>query len=164
MAGYGRSLVLDWSAYTQYLLARNKGVDNGRLSQADADRFEEAALAGELHVCEPFRMEALYSAQNPKDFAQMSVALDALPQAPATPDLFDVAIAIQKSLAQAKAVSHRVKLADLLVAAVAFKHDLGVLHYDKDYVTIAQHGGTGLTQVWIAKKGSLAQQAKQAEP
>lgn len=155
MAGYGQQLVLGWSAYTRYLAARARGTGDGRLSSAQLTRFDEAVLAGELFVCPPFRMEALYSAQNAAEAKEMSRALDFLPQATASAATFHYAMEAQQALAEAKAVSHRVKLPDLLVAAVAHDNELGVLHYDKDYDTIAKHSGLECASVWIAKRGSI---------
>jgi hypothetical protein len=48
---------------------------------------------------------------------------------------------------------HRVPIPDLLVAAVAEKERLIVLHYDGDYDTIA--GVTGQPVEWVVPRGSV---------
>jgi predicted nucleic acid-binding protein len=44
---------------------------------------------------------------------------------------------------------------DLLIAAVAGSAELGVLHYDHDYDTIAQHTPLAFPSVWVAPRGSI---------
>ncbi len=52
-------------------------------------------------------------------------------------------------------VSHRVKVADLLVAAAAHQADAGVLHYDHDFDTLAQHTELEFRSVRQAPRGTL---------
>lgn len=59
------------------------------------------------------------------------------------------------ALAHTPAVSHQVKPVDLLVAAIADEHAVGVLRYDHDYDVIAEHSGLRLRSVWIAPRGSI---------
>lgn len=155
MAGFGQPLVLDWSAYTRFLIATRKGPGGGRLTQRGLQRFRESVLDGELYVCPPFRLEARYSALEGVDFERIDRTLDGFPQADADGSTFAVAMAAQQDLAEAKGVSHRVKPVDLLVAAIAHQHGIGVLHYDADYDALAT--GTGLTfaSAWIARRGSV---------
>jgi predicted nucleic acid-binding protein len=153
--GYGRRLLLDWSAYARVLLAYRNGPGGGRLTAAQLSRFEEAALDGDLVVSPPFRMEALYSATGARDFRELREELDGFDQAVADATTWDVAILAQETLAATRGVSHRVKLADLLVAAIAHQRGLGVLHYDKDYATIAARARLELEDVWIAPRGSV---------
>ena len=46
-----------------------------------------------------------------------------------------------------------VPLPDLLIAAVAERHRVTVIHYDEDYVTIAAI--TGLPTQWVVQRGSV---------
>jgi predicted nucleic acid-binding protein len=68
---------------------------------------------------------------------------------------------IRRALARARrgshapGVSHRVKPVDLLIAAVASSEGLGVLHYDGDYDTIAEHTSLRFASVWVAPQGSI---------
>jgi predicted nucleic acid-binding protein len=64
------------------------------------------------------------------------------------------AVTAQAELAAVPGISHRVKPVDLLIAATAAEHDLGVLHHD-DYDTIAQHTSLAFSSVWVAPHGSI---------
>lgn len=157
MAGYGTDLALDWSAFTRVLVARQKGAGDGRLTKPDLDRFEDAVEADELWVSPPFRLEARYSAMSAADFLELDAELDGFKQARSDATTWQLALTAQEALVQDKAVSHRVKFADLLVAAAAHQAGIGVLHYDKDYDLIANHTDLTIGSVWIAPKGSLNQ-------
>ena len=155
MAVQGRPLILDWSAYVRVLLAAAGESTARRLTRAQLDEFAKATLAGELHVCPPFRLEARYSARGSKEFAALTATLDALPQADADGATFAIALAAQAELARKRGTSHRIKPVDLLVAAIAHQHELGVLHYDRDYDTLAAHTSLDFESVWIAPRGSV---------
>jgi predicted nucleic acid-binding protein len=150
MAGYDKPLLMDWSAFGRWARAATLGTGNGRLSQADFERFTEAVAQDDLYVCPPFRLEVLYSAITAKDRAETAAALDSFPEAEAGEDTFALALDAQRALADAKSVSHRVKPIDLLLAAIAHRNGLGILHYDKDYDTLAKHSGLTIESVWIA--------------
>lgn len=147
MNAYGGPVLLDESAWARLLL--------GRLPAGDLKRFEQAVNAGEVLVCEPFRLEALYSARDSADFARIGERLGVLPQARGGPATLRVALDAQSALARAQAVSHRVKPMDLLIAAIAHEGSAGILHYDRDYDTIAEHSELHFRSVWIAPRGSM---------
>jgi predicted nucleic acid-binding protein len=138
-----------------FLLARSMGAGSGRLSADKLGTFEAAVLADELYVCTPFRLEARYSARSSSDFQAISAELDGFRQAPADRDTWRLAEQMQQRLADAPNVSHRVKLADLLVAAIAHQRALGVLHYDADYDAIAAHGPLTFDSRWIVRRGTI---------
>jgi hypothetical protein len=48
-----------------------------------------------------------------------------------------------------------VRVPPLLIAAVADRHGLGVLHYDDDYDLIAEKTDLGFESVWLAARGTL---------
>ena len=148
-------MLLDWSAYARVLLARAKPDQGRRLSSNQLELFDEAVALDELHVCTPFRLEARYSARCSSEFAALSAELAGFRFAAADAETWALAEAAQERLASAPGVSHRVKLPDLLVAAIASQHGLAVLHYDGDYATLAQHGGLGMAERWIALQGSV---------
>jgi predicted nucleic acid-binding protein len=146
-AGYGGPVLLDNSAWARVGLGRLRGTDH--------DRFERAVRADELAVCPPFALEALYSARGPEDYRQLAAELGGFRQVPANERTWQIAAAAQSALAADPRVSHRVKPIDLLVAAVADQHALGVLHYDHDYDTIRDHTPLTIRSIWIAPRGSL---------
>jgi len=96
-----------------------------------------------------------YSARDSQDFALLTEELNALPHAPLNAEAAAAAVTAQAELAAVAGISHRVKPVDLLIAAVAVTHELGVLHYDHDYDTIEQHTSLSFSSVWAAPRGSI---------
>lgn len=147
MSGYSKGLLFDHSAWARLL--------DGRLTGSSRKTFERALIAGELWTCPPTLLEMRYSARDSQDFALLTEELDALPHAPLNAEAAAAAVAAQAELAAVAGISHRVKPVDLLIAAVAATHDLGVLHYDHDYDTIEQHTSLSFSSVWAAPRGSI---------
>jgi predicted nucleic acid-binding protein len=147
LIGYGRALLLDNSAWV-------KAIDR-RLTGPPRNRFDAALAAGELWTCPPTLLEMLYSARDDGEFTAISAELGALLHTSLTADAAARALAAQAQLAAAPGVSHRVKPMDLLIAAVAAGAELGVLHYDRDYDTIAEHTPLAFASVWVAPRGSI---------
>ncbi len=147
MIGYSRPLLLDNSAWARLL--------DGRLAGPPRETFEAALTAGQLWTCPPALLEMRYSARDTQGFALTAGRLDALLHAPLSAAAAAQALTAQAELAAAPGVSHRVKPVDLLIASVAATERLGVLHYARDYDTIAQHTSLAYPSVWIAPRGSL---------
>jgi predicted nucleic acid-binding protein len=147
LSGYGRPLLLDNSVWARSLDKRLTGVARSTFEQALAD--------GELWTCPPTFLEMLYSARDGQDFGLIADELGALPHASLSDEAGAAAIAAQARLAAAPGISHRVKPVDLLIASIADVHGLGVLHYDHDYDTIAQHTALSFDSVWVAPRGSI---------
>jgi predicted nucleic acid-binding protein len=55
----------------------------------------------------------------------------------------------------ARAGHHRLPPVDLMLAAVADRHQMDVLHYDADYDLIASKTDLRFGSVWLAPRGSL---------
>ena len=55
----------------------------------------------------------------------------------------------------ARAGHHRIPPVDLIIAAIADRHDLGVLHYDSDYDILRSRTDLRFESVWLAPRGSL---------
>lgn len=117
--------------------------------------FEQALANGELWTCPPSLLEMRFSGRDTAGFQLTAKRLAALPHAPLTSAAADAALRAQEELAVAPRVSHRVKPVDLLIAAVASSEGLGVLHYDGDYDTIAEHTSLRFASVWVAPRGSI---------
>jgi predicted nucleic acid-binding protein len=127
-----------------------------RLSALPATRAEEIAAAleaGELATCLPFLLEAGYSARTGRDHEPLLDDLLALPHYALDPETERRALEAQGALARAG--HHRLPPVDLLVAAVADRHGLGVLHYDRDYDVLAAKTALRFDSVWLAPAGSL---------
>lgn len=106
-------------------------------------------------MCDPFRLEALYSARDARDYVTLAEELDAMRQAPCDAAVWRLATEAQGALAADRRVSHRVKPVDLLLAAAAHRHGVGVLHYDGDFDVLAAHTGLSFGSRWLAPRGSL---------
>ncbi len=63
------------------------------------------------------------------------------------------AVDAQRQLARAG--HHRLPPVDLIIAALADRHGVGVLHYDHDYDTLATKTDLNFASVWLARRGSL---------
>jgi predicted nucleic acid-binding protein len=50
---------------------------------------------------------------------------------------------------------HRISPADVIIAALADHHELGVLHYDSDFEHILERTGLRFESVWLAERGTL---------
>ena len=124
------------------------------LPQARAAEVADAVEAGRIAVCLPFLLEAGYSARNAADHDALLDELLALPQVSIDEDVERSAVEAQRRLARAG--HHRLPPVDLLVAAIADRHGLGVLHYDRDYDLIAAKTGLDFPSFWLAPAGELS--------
>ncbi|GAA1411050.1 PIN domain nuclease [Kitasatospora putterlickiae] len=108
---------------------------------------------GRIGLCEPTEAELLYSARSKGHYAELKDALAGMYVWRPVPDAaWRRLLALQRQLADAG--QHRsASIPDLLVAVTALHHGLTVLHYDRDFETIAEH--TELRTRWLAEAGSL---------
>lgn len=121
-----------------------------------SDRLLEVAEgmeAGQLVACLPFLLEAGYSSRDPVEHRQLYNELLALPWAGIDSTVERRALDAQRQLVRAG--HHRLPPVDLLVAAIADHHGLGVLHYDADYDLLAGKTDLEFESVWLAERGSL---------
>ena len=117
---------------------------------------EVLALVRDGHVatCGPVMLELLYSARNPRDYAQIRADLAALPQCIIGQPEWDRAFAVYDQLAAQGALHQRqVSHPDLLIAAAAESAGIPVVHYDEDYDRIKAI--TGQAMQWVRPRGSL---------
>jgi hypothetical protein len=147
--------VLDHSAFTRVLLAHARPKSGRRLDGEILAQFNEGLRTGRLHAASPFRIEALFSARTAAEFETMSTHLDSFTAAAADAGSWLIAERTQHELAENPAVSHRISMPDLLLASIASRHGLGVLHYDADYDLLAEHTSLEFESVWIALPGSV---------
>jgi predicted nucleic acid-binding protein len=139
------TLLLDNSAWARF---GDAALDDQRVSEL-ADALE----AGRIGTCLPFLLEAGYSARNARDHDGLLSELLALPHFPIDEAVERRALDAQRQLARVG--HHRLPPVDLLVAAVADRHRLGVLHYDLDYDLIAEKTDLDFGSVWLAPAGSI---------
>ena len=116
-------------------------------------RLGPLLLAGEVATCGIVEIEILYSAKSHADLvAVRREHRAAFPSIPIGQRDFDRAIDLMEALAGAG--KHRgAGIPDLLLAAVAERTGLTLLHYDRDFDLIAAH--SRLKASWIVPRGSV---------
>jgi predicted nucleic acid-binding protein len=120
-----------------------------RRAQEIADAIEQRSVA----VCLPFLLEAGYSARTAADHDELLRELMALPMMHIDIKVERRAVDAQRQLARAG--HHRLPPVDLIIAALADRHGVGVLHFDRDYDTLAAKTDLNFASVWLARRDSL---------
>jgi predicted nucleic acid-binding protein len=123
-------ILADTSAWVEYL----------RRTESAADlRLTGALDAGELITTTgPVVMELLAGSTDPREHARCAEALAACDYLPIVdPDDFEAAAAIYRTCRGAGATVRR--QVDCLIAAIAIREDVELLHTDRDYDVIAQY-------------------------
>lgn len=138
-------LLLDNSAFVRLVAP---ALQDER-SREIADAIEQRRVA----VCLPFLLEAGYSARSAADHDELLRELMALPMLHIDIEAEWRAVDAQRQLARAG--HHRLPPVDLMIAALADRHGVGVLHYDHDYDTLATRTDLRFSSVWLAQRGSL---------
>ena len=116
-------------------------------------RTRRALERGQIGACLPFLLEARYSARHARDHDDLLDELLALPTFAIDDEVERRALAAQSQLARTG--HHRLPPVDVLVAAIADRHGLGVLHYDDDYDLIVERTDLEFESVWLAPRGTL---------
>jgi predicted nucleic acid-binding protein len=108
------------------------------------------ALVG---ICGVTELEMLFSARNIQERSRMKEQLEASMDRIETPeDIWDQAAEIQEALTE-QAQHRSASIPDLIVAATARAQGLEILHYDRDFDTIARY--TGQPVRWIVPPGTV---------
>jgi predicted nucleic acid-binding protein len=113
----------------------------------------KAIEAGDVFVCSPFLLEAGYSARDALEHDELLCELESLPCLEIDPEVERRTLDAQAQLARIG--HHRLPPVDLMLAAVADRHRLDILHYDADYDIIASKTDLQFGSVWLAERGSL---------
>jgi predicted nucleic acid-binding protein len=133
-------------------LADTSAWSRSHATEKTSARWGTLLTLSEIALTPPVRLELLYSTRGPADYTRTSAALDQLPQLPLTER--DVRRAADVQAALGERAQHRgPKPVDLMIAAVAERNELVVLHYDRHFEAIARV--TGQPTEWIAQRGSL---------
>ena len=116
-------------------------------------RLRPLIEAGEIATCGIVALEVLWSARSPQDLRDTRQELQrSLSWVPTTEADFQRALDVMQMLTDAG--RHRdAKIPDLVLAAVAERAGLTVLHYDHDFDAIASV--TGQPMEWIVPSGSV---------
>lgn len=116
-------------------------------------QWKEAVLERRLRLSPAVRFEILLSARGGKSFDALSERLSALHVAPLSASVIDAAEQAMRALAHRSAGAQRLPIVDYLVAAAAQELGAAVIHYDRDYDTLA--GLMEFESIWLAPAGSL---------
>ena len=138
-------VLLDHSAWARF-----------NASGLSPERRQELGAAAEglrFVVCLPFLLEAGFSVRDATQHRAVMAPLLTLPHAIMNRGIEMRAVEAQSQLASTG--HHRIPPADLLVAALADGHELGVLHYDHHYDLIVERSDLRFESVWLAEPGSL---------
>ena len=139
------ALLLDNSAWVR--------LADPALSAARTIELADAIEAGQIAACLPFLLEAGYSPRSASDHDQLLDELLSLPRFHIDDNVEQRALDAQRQLARVG--HHRLPPVDLLVAAIADRHRLDVLHYDRDYDLLAEKTDLEFDSVWLAPQGTL---------
>jgi len=138
-------LLLDNSAWARLGSARVLGQRAVEIALA----FEESRVA----TCLPFLLEAGYSARSAGDHGQLIDELLSLPLLPIDEGIERRVVDVQRQLARAG--HHRLPPVDLILAAIADRHGIGVLHYDSDFDLLRDKTDLEFESVWLVPRGEL---------
>lgn len=138
-------LLLDNSAWSRIF---DPSIPDQRASEI-AKGFREERIV----TCLPFYLEAGFSALSAGDHDQIFDELESL-------DYLDVNLEVERRALDAQAQlarvgHHRVAPVDLMIAALAHSHDVGILHYDSDYDVILEKTDLEFQSEWLMPRGSL---------
>jgi predicted nucleic acid-binding protein len=123
------------------------------LPDARAIELGDELEAGGLAVCLPFFLEAGYSARRAREYAELREELLVLPRVILDEASERRALDAQQQLLRVG--HHRMPPVDLLIAALADRHELGVLHYDSDFDLILEKTDLEFHSEWLMPRGSL---------
>lgn len=117
------------------------------------ERWIEALSADRLRLSPVARLEILLSARSGEDFDTLAETLAAVRSVPLTAAVARAAEDAMRTLAHRSAGAQRIPVVDYLLAAAAQETGAAVIHYDRDYDTLAEV--MGFESIWLAPAGSL---------
>ena len=120
-------ILIDTSAWIEFLR------DTGSPVCQQVDRL----LAGEIAVCDPVRMEVLAGARNDEHLRNLRGLLARASTLATEPTDYEDAAALYRTCRRGGETVR--KLIDCLIAAVAIKAGIPVLHADTDFDVLARH-------------------------
>jgi hypothetical protein len=137
-------------------LLDNSAWQRLRSAGLSRDRTEEVASAmadDRIFACAPLLLEAGYSTRNLEEHATIIEELGSLPTLEIDGEVEAAAIFAQRELCSAG--QHRLPPVDLLIAALADRNGVGVVHYDHDYDRILRSTHLSFESVWLTEPGAL---------
>jgi predicted nucleic acid-binding protein len=132
-------------------------VDNSAWSRAGHPEVREdwkhALRTDRLRISPIARLEMLFSARNGQVFDDLAQQLSVVRTAPLTATVARAAEDAMRTLSRRSAGAQRIPIADYLLAAAAQELGAAVLHYDRDYDTLAEV--MTFESIWLASPGSI---------
>ena len=117
------------------------------------EELEPLMMRALVGICGVTELEMLYSARNIQERARMKEQLEASLDRVDTPeDIWEQASWIQEALTE-QAQHRSASIPDLIVAATGRARGLEILHYDRDFDTIARF--TDQATRWIVSPGTV---------
>lgn len=138
-----RLLLIDNSVWQR--LAREKTVGD----------WLRQAVGGSSLICisTMLKLEAGFSARSPADHAQLLQALSAFRLLELDPKVDELAVELQQAMWQS-GNGRAAGAFDLLSAALAIRHDVTLVHYDKDFELISEVDPRFRSQ-WVVPRGTI---------
>jgi predicted nucleic acid-binding protein len=120
-------ILIDTSAWIEFLRDTGSPV---------CQRVDDL-LATDIASCDAIRMEVLAGARDERHLQQLRGLLARTSILPTGPVDYDAAAGLYRACRQRGGTVR--KLMDCLIAAVAIRADVPVLHMDADFIALAQH-------------------------
>ena len=120
-------ILIDTSAWVEFL----RGTGSTVCERVDA------SIGGDIAICDPIRMELLAGARSEHHLATLRRMIAMAIVLPTEPVHYEDAAMLYRSCR--KGGDQVRKLIDCLIAAVAIRADVPVLHRDKDFDSLARH-------------------------
>lgn len=115
--------------------------------------WEQQITAGLVAVCPVVELEFLYTARSVRDRSELASLLGTAFGWVGIPEqTFERAAQVQEQLTE-NGTHRSAGMADLLIAATAELNALTLVHYDHDFVQVAEV--TGQPIAWVAPPGSV---------
>lgn len=118
-------ILIDTSAWVEFLRATG--------TRADVD--VQSALPGDIATCGPVRMELLAGVRSDQELSNLRSLLSRAVHLPtASSDYEDAALLYRRARASGLTVRRQI---DCLIAAIAIRHAVDLLHADRDFDSLA---------------------------
>ncbi len=117
------------------------------------EQWAQTLRSDRLRLAPAVRLEILLHARGSGDFEALAEQLSALRATAITGSILRAAEDAMRRLAGRSHGAQRIPIVDYLVAATAEEIGAAVLHYDRDYDTLAEV--MAFDSVWLAPPGSL---------
>lgn len=132
-------------------------IDTSAFSRAQHPQVREdwanALYADRLRISTVARLEILLTARDGRTFDELAEELSTVRTAPLTATITRAAEDAMRTLSHRSAGAQRIPIADYLLAAAAQDLGAAVIHYDRDYDTLAEV--MAFESIWLAPRGSL---------